>query len=232
MPAPRSSRAPGRPPPRPTANRVLDASERLAQTRGFNGFSYADVAARVGVTTASLHYHFPGKAALGLALVARYAERFARALGAIRAGSPRAAERLGRYAAIYGAVLGEGRICLCGMLAAEYETLPPALRAAVRSFFDANETWLAQVLEEGRARGELAFAGEPRDAAFLWTSALEGAMLLARPYGDAARVASVARRLLDAWAPTTRARRARVSAGRRARAPDPDGRRRPSARAP
>jgi TetR/AcrR family transcriptional repressor of nem operon len=55
-----------------TRGRILDTAERLVQTRGFNGFSYADVATELGVTKASLHYHFPGKAELGEALVARY----------------------------------------------------------------------------------------------------------------------------------------------------------------
>ena len=52
-----------------TPSRILDVSERLVQQRGFNGFSYADVAAELGVTKASLHYHFPGKAELGEALI-------------------------------------------------------------------------------------------------------------------------------------------------------------------
>ena len=56
-----------------TRARILDAAEQLVQTRGFNGFSYADVATELGVTKASLHYHFPGKAELGEALIARYA---------------------------------------------------------------------------------------------------------------------------------------------------------------
>ena len=59
-----------------TRTRILDIAERLAQTRGFNGFSYADIAAELNVSTASLHYHFAGKAELGRALIARYAERF------------------------------------------------------------------------------------------------------------------------------------------------------------
>ena len=33
-----------------TADRILDLAERLVQTRGFNGFSYADVAGDLGVT--------------------------------------------------------------------------------------------------------------------------------------------------------------------------------------
>ena len=59
-----------------TATRILDSAERLVQQRGFNGFSYADVASELGITKASLHYHFSSKAELGEALIARYAERF------------------------------------------------------------------------------------------------------------------------------------------------------------
>ena len=66
-----------------TATRILDVAERLVQTRGFNGFSYADIAAELGITKASLHYHFAGKAELGEALIVRYGERFADALAAI-----------------------------------------------------------------------------------------------------------------------------------------------------
>ena len=61
--------------PANTRSSILDVGERLVQVRGFNGFSYADVAAELSVTKASLHYHFPSKAELGEALIARYAER-------------------------------------------------------------------------------------------------------------------------------------------------------------
>src|SRR5665811_420547 len=71
--------------PANTRSRILDTSERLVQVRGFNGFSYADVAAELSLTKASLHYHFPSKAELGEALITRYAERFAQALATIDA---------------------------------------------------------------------------------------------------------------------------------------------------
>ncbi len=99
-------------------------AERLAQTRGYNGFSYADIATEQGVTKASLHYHFPSKADLGHALIGRYRTLFGAALEAIdqRGEGPRA--RLQRYVGLYNSVLSNERMCLCGMLAAEYATLP------------------------------------------------------------------------------------------------------------
>ena len=183
-----------------TAERILDVAERLVQSRGFNGFSYANVAAELDITTARLHYHFPGKAELGEALIVRYATRFAGALEQIDGALTDAPGKLDAYAGLYADVLRGKRMCLCGILAAEYETLPEPMREAVVRFFDDNVAWLTGVLAEGRAAGTLSFEGSAGEAAESILSALEGAMLVARPYGDLARFQSAAARLLSALA--------------------------------
>jgi TetR/AcrR family transcriptional repressor of nem operon len=179
-----------------TAARILDVAEALVQVRGFNGFSYADISAEVGITKAALHYHFSGKADLGLALITRYAGRFAAELARIDTSNLTPAGRLAEYASLYAQVLRRQRMCLCGMLAAEYQTLPEPMQEAVTSFFDANESWLEKVLEEGRQGGCLRFEGTPLDAARVVISCLEGAMLIARPHGDGERFQSVTATLL------------------------------------
>ncbi len=179
-----------------SAARILDVAERLVQVRGFNGFSYADVAAELGVTKASLHYHYPGKAELGEALIKRYAARFAEALRAIDAEGSDVPAKLAAYAGLYAGVLREQRMCLCGMLAADYETLPAPMRTAVVRFFDENGVWLERVLEQGASEGTLHYEGSSRDAAQMIISTLEGAMLVARPYGDPERFQAAAARLL------------------------------------
>ncbi len=179
-----------------TATQILDVAERLAQVRGFNGFSYADVAAELHITTAALHYHFAGKAELGQALMTRYATRFAAALATVESRVDDAAGRLDAYADIYLDLLRKERMCLCGMLAAEYETLPVPMRDTVLRFFEANEEWLARVLEQGRAEGQLQFAGPSADTAQMIVSSLEGALLVARPFGDIARFQVAAGRVL------------------------------------
>jgi TetR/AcrR family transcriptional repressor of nem operon len=179
-----------------TADRILDHAERLAQTRGFNGFSYADIAGELGLTKATLHYHFPTKAELGHRLIERYSEVFAEALAAIDASGTDAFTKLRAYADIYSGVLRQDRMCLCGMLAADYATLPDSMKSAVTRFFAANEQWLAAVLEQGRATGELRFAGTPLEVARLLVGALEGTMLVARSFGEVTRFQSAAGRLL------------------------------------
>jgi TetR/AcrR family transcriptional regulator, transcriptional repressor for nem operon len=193
-----------------TSTRILDVAERLVQARGFNGFSYADIAETLGITKAALHYHFPGKAELGEALIERYASRFADALAAVDAREPDARAKLRAYAHLYADVFQDERMCLCGMLAADYATLPDPMRARVVRFFDDNEVWLTHVLEEGRRAGTLHFDGSERDVARTIVGGLEGAMLVARPYGDPARFQAIADRLIDGLAAeTTSSRRAR-----------------------
>ena len=184
-----------------TATRILDVAERLAQMRGFNGFSYADIAAEVEITKAALHYHFATKADLGEALIGRYAARFGEALAAINVGSSAAPAKLRGYADLYVDVFRKQRMCLCGMLAAEYSTLPDAMQASVVSFFDQNEAWLRDVLEQGRSDGSLQFTGSSRDVARMIISCLEGAMLVARPYGDIPRFRDAAASLIAGLTP-------------------------------
>jgi len=179
-----------------TRTEILDAAERLVQVRGFNGFSYADIATELDLTKASLHYHFAGKAELGRALIERYTDRFGRALDEIEAAGGTAPAKLAAYAEIYAAVLRDRRMCLCGMLAADYDTLAEPMRAAVVDFFDRNEAWLVRVLEQGEREGTLRLSGSASEAALTLVSGLEGAMLIARPYGDMSRFESAARRLL------------------------------------
>jgi TetR/AcrR family transcriptional repressor of nem operon len=178
--------------PAGTAQRILDVAELLVQSRGYNGFSYADIAGELGITKASLHYHFASKAELGEALIERYSARFTEALERIDSTTSRAGVKLDAYAGLYADVLRGDRMCLCGMLAAEYQTLPERMHGSVIRFFDHNLTWLAGVLADGQSDGELSFDGSPANAAQTVLSALQGAMLVARPYRDLARFQATA----------------------------------------
>jgi TetR/AcrR family transcriptional regulator, transcriptional repressor for nem operon len=179
-----------------TAMRVLDVAERLVQVRGFNGFSYADVAAELRITKAALHYHFASKGELGAALIDRYCDRMAQSLAALSAADQSAAARLRGYAGLYRNMLRQERLCLCGMLAAEYQSLPEAMQSAVIRFFTLNEAWLGEVLTKGVAAGEIQLDCPAADAAVALMAGLEGAMLVAWPFGDMARFEAAAGPLL------------------------------------
>lgn len=181
---------------RQTSDRVLDVAEALVQTRGFNAFSYADIANAVGIRKASLHHHFATKADLGLALVERYTSVFLGALHSIESDHETASDRLERYTRLYGSVLRKGRMCMCGMLAADIATLPRPMRDSIAGFFEENESWLTRVLADGRKRGQIDFDGTPGSMAAFFVSSLEGAMLVARASGETGSFDDVVRHLL------------------------------------
>lgn len=163
-----------------TVERILDSAQTLVQVRGYNGFSYADISAELSITKPSIHHHFPTKAALAEALIARYREQFAAALKKVDDNAGSARQRLVDYAGLYAATFARGgRICLCGVFAVDAESLPAEVRRATDGFFDDQRRWVAGVLAE---------AGVPAtrtgSAAEAYLAALEGALLLARAHGQ------------------------------------------------
>jgi TetR/AcrR family transcriptional repressor of nem operon len=159
-----------------TTERILDTAQALAQVRGYNGFSYADISAELAITKPSIHYHFPTKTQLAEALIARYRRRFdaARQKAADDAAGVR--ERLTSYARLYAEVFTDGgRMCLCGVFAADAASLPPEVRRATAAFFDDQQRWVAAVFAEAGLP-----AARARGAAQAFLAALEGALLLAR----------------------------------------------------
>lgn len=161
-----------------TANRILDSAERMARQGGYNSFSFREIAAEIGIKSASVHYHFANKEVLGAALADRYTNRFLAALGAPTAERPD--EMLRRYTASYRqALVEDGQMCLCGIFGAEIRGLPDPVARQTRAFFDRNIHWLGQVFE---AKGL-----KPEDAeteAACMIAALEGAMILSRSLQD------------------------------------------------
>jgi TetR/AcrR family transcriptional regulator, transcriptional repressor for nem operon len=71
-------------------------------------------------------------------------------------------------------------------------------------FFDENQRWLTDVLTDGQTDRTLSFSGRVEDAAQNILSTLEGAMLVARPYGDLARFDAARRQLLAGLEPAQR----------------------------
>ncbi len=180
-----------------TKEAVLDVAQELLQTRGFNAFSFRDLADRVRIKTASVHYHFPTKGELCRALIARQRELVASALAEIDAGGLDAVGKLDRYVGVFRGTLEAGnRMCVSGMLAADFATLEPEIVRDLRLSFDEHEAWLEGVLAKGRATGSLHFEGVALEEARSLLSSLEGAMLVARTFEAPARFEATARRLL------------------------------------
>lgn len=173
-----------------TAERILDAAERMLRTRGFHAFSFRDIASEVGVRAASVHYHFPVKDDLARALLLRARTRFESALAQVEATTIDVRERLRRFAGLFVEATGDAdRLCPVCMMAVVRDSVSPAVQDEIETFFLRAEQWLAAALKQGRERGRLAFAGDVTLAARSLVAGLEGAMITTRVFGDRRRVA-------------------------------------------
>ncbi|MEP6065020.1 MAG: TetR/AcrR family transcriptional regulator [Paracoccaceae bacterium] len=158
---------------------ILNSARVLMMDRGYNGFSFRDVAAEVGIKSASIHYHYATKADLAEATAKAYRLAFVDAIDGLQAAT--APDLLQAYGALFVASLrDQGGLCLGGVLAADSETLPDQVRDEVVLFFDSQHQWLAEVLRNGQDRGEIRADLSAEDFAAMFVSSLEGAMMVSR----------------------------------------------------
>lgn len=167
-----------------TKEKLMEVARRMVQDRGYNSLSFRDLADAVGVKSASVHYHFPTKGNLGAALARRYTEDGANYLNGVLEESKDEKTRFKKYTDIFrSALVNDNRMCLCGIMAAEYSDLPEEVKIEVDGFTELNITWLSSLLA---LRNTGASKTELRHQALAIFAAIEGAQLVARSRGDIA----------------------------------------------
>ncbi len=181
----------------PTATRILDTAQDLVQRRGYNAVSYGDLADELDLTTTAIHYHFPAKADLGQALVRRYRRQSSQTRAALEDQHENLRERLVQYVGLFSGVLENGGLCLCGILAADTETLPDKVQRETQRFFAEQEDWLTTIIGADSSGGAgLQGCPSPRATARVLLAAVEGAMLTT-PQRDPETYTDTLRRLID-----------------------------------
>ena len=163
-------------------------AQELVQTRGYNAFSFRDVAERVGIRSASIHHHYRTKGDLGVAMLARYRASFNASLQEIDESQLEYDEALHAFAELFACTMGEGRMCLAGTLAVEFETLAPEMQPEVRGFFGDAEAWLETLFGSAQQVGRLSRCESPAALAASFLATVEGVMMCARALGDNGRL--------------------------------------------
>src|SRR5512142_2437851 len=163
-----------------TKRAIMDLAEAFLQDKGFNGFSYAHIAAELGVKNAAIHYHFPSKEALVCAVIQRYRDRFQLWINNARVKNLSHQEKLGWFFSIYtDARTDNGKVCLAGSLETEFNSLPASLREQTGALTRELLAWLQATLQEGREAGVFDFGGDPAGKAALILSSVQGALQIA-----------------------------------------------------
>jgi TetR/AcrR family transcriptional repressor of nem operon len=169
---------------RDTREAILACADELLRRRGYGGFAYQHIAVQLGIRNAAIHYHFPSKEDLGVALVRRYRAEFDSWIRSL----PVALDDWGRLQAFFQRYsnqlsVGDSSLCPGGVLAAEFAVLPQAMQHEARLLMRDSQRWLADVLEQGRRDGVLSFRGDALDKAVEVGASLQGGLQIARLNG-------------------------------------------------
>jgi len=182
-----------------TVDKILDLAHHLLINRGYNGFSYADIAEAASISKPSIHHHFPTKADLGVAVVRRYREQIQAVQAAAQQAGMNPKELLQAYIGHWRQCIAEQEapFCVCAMLAAELPSLPDTIRAEVQTHFQDQGAWLTAVLRAGGADGSLPPQADPAQQAEQILALVHGGMLSARALNNPAVFEKLAQQLLN-----------------------------------
>jgi AcrR family transcriptional regulator len=190
---PAGKRSRGRP-------RAYDPDTALARAaevfwqKGYDGTSLDDLAAATGMNRPSLYAAFGDKHALYVQTLQRYRDEAQRMSLSLLEDKPPLRVYLARFykAALDLYLQGGARGCYTVGTAATQSVTDPTVRAFVAESIRGTDTFLARVISEARARGELARSADPQALEQVGTAALHTLAVRAR--------AGIARKELDALA--------------------------------
>jgi TetR/AcrR family transcriptional regulator, transcriptional repressor for nem operon len=167
------------------AGQILKTAHNLMTNLGYSAFSYADIAKVVKIRKASIHYHFPTKADLVVAVLNAHRERLIAATETLdqRIASP--LDRLQAYVKHWEGCIRDQTepFCIAALLAAELPSLPKKVQTEVHRHFDSLSKWIQRTLEDGVAKKLIKLQHSSEDEAQMLMALVHGAMLSARAFG-------------------------------------------------
>lgn len=171
--------------PRDTKRLILDAAQEMLQSRSFNAFSYQDIAEVLGIRKASIHHHYASKEELGSALVERFIRRFQRWATRVDEEHADPHARLLEYMRMLARIMkSDGhKICPEGIMSAEFNVLPHAMRSGLETLLNQQRAWLTRVVADARQMEMFTAIGSPEEQAVLIQASMQGALQIARATG-------------------------------------------------
>ncbi|SNS00779.1 transcriptional regulator, TetR family [Methylobacillus rhizosphaerae] len=170
----------------PKAAEIIAHTRSLLEAGSYNSFSYADISARVHISKASIHHHFPSKAELVRVVVARYRIEARAGMAVLNQQLADPLDALKAYVNYWSKCIKDGTssFCICALLAAEMPTIPEEVAAEVQGHFEDLSTWLTSIFAKGVAEGKFHLKDSPAIEARGFMASVHGAMLAARGFGD------------------------------------------------
>lgn len=144
---------------------IIQLADTLIRQIGFNAFSFYEISEKVGIKTASIHYHFPKKSDLAVAVIAYHFNNLKVSIEKLEGRSP--IEQLDKFFSIYSNIQKEKNVCLVGSLASDFNTLEEKVQHKLKEFSDLMLAWVSNFLEEGKTENVFQYEGLSRTKALM-----------------------------------------------------------------
>lgn len=164
-----------------TKDKIVTLADHLVRTKGFNAFSYKDIADPMEIKNAAIHYHFPAKADLGISVIDSEIAKFMESAEKWRKLPED--KQLAKLVDVFHRHGTNGFICLMGSLAPDFETFTDPMKEKVQEMGNVIVNWITACLENGRAHQRFHFEGEAYDRALLIITNLQSSLILSRVLG-------------------------------------------------
>lgn len=165
-----------------TRDAIVQLGDELIRDKGYNAFSFYDIAKTLGIKNASIHYHFPTKTDLGVCIIKDHIQRLEQ-LMAKTAGKD-AMTKLKAFFSIYTATKSKNEVCLVGSLATDLHTVDKRVQDELKLFANKVLNWVTQILQEGKAAKQFSFTIPPRTKALMIITNMLAALQLSRLTND------------------------------------------------
>jgi TetR/AcrR family transcriptional repressor of nem operon len=171
-----------------TYMQIVNSALTLVQKRGYNAFSFNDISQLIGIKTASIHYYFPTKADLAKVVVKKHADMLCSVIDQVTSNSNLSYRKMletiidSIFAVTY---RDNHKMCLGGMLGADYDTLPVPVQDELKDFFKRIQAGLKSLLKKASESGKFKIkkGGIDNEVKAILIM-IEGSILLARVYSD------------------------------------------------
>lgn len=165
-----------------TRQEILRIADELIRNYGFNSFSYSDISTKLNIKNAAIHYYFPSKAELGVAVI-----KEAENLFESHTKEWNRLDKRDQYVAFitsYNKNNSTSSLSLVSALSVSYELLTDDMKNELKLFIETKHNWLSDLLNAGKSDGTFTFTTTPCMMAYIVQSHIFSSLALGRIMRD------------------------------------------------
>lgn len=153
-----------------TRSEIIRLANELIRSVGYNAFSYADISKQLSIKNAAVHYYFPSKSDLGIAVIKESHALFLEKTEAWSKLNYR--QQYKKYITMHDSFVKTHWTCIVGSLAPSFDTLPENMQKELQKLVNTILDWLTELLTKGKEAEVFDFKETPRTRANMTHSTL------------------------------------------------------------